>query len=71
MAFAWRPRWRGFPSFGAILTVRPTGKETDLVLEGSYEPPGGVVGALFDRIVGQKLAARTMDDLLDQLVHKV
>ncbi len=27
--------------------------ETDLVLEGSYEPPGGVVGQLFDRISGK------------------
>lgn len=60
-----------FPSFGATLTVRALGQETDLVLEGSYEPPGGVVGQLFDRIVGQKLAARTMDALLDQLAHNV
>jgi hypothetical protein len=71
MAFAWRPGRRGFPSFGATLTVRPVGQETDLVLEGSYEPPGGVVGRLFDRVVGQKLAARTMDALLDQLAHNV
>jgi hypothetical protein len=69
VAFAWRPAWRGFPSFGATLTVRPAGQETELVLEGSYEPPGGAVGRVFDRIVGQKLAARTMDALLDQLAH--
>ena len=69
MAFAWRPAWHGFPSFGATLTVRTVGEETELVLEGSYEPPGGVVGRLFDRVVGQKLAARTMDALLDQLAH--
>ena len=71
MAFAWRPGWPGFPSFGATLTVRPAGKDTDLVLEGSYKPPGGVVGRLFDRVVGQKLAARTMDALLDRLAHQV
>jgi hypothetical protein len=69
LAFAWRPAWRGFPSFGATLTVRRAGEQTELVLEGSYEPPGGVVGRLFDRVVGQKLAARTMDALLDQLAH--
>jgi len=69
VAFAWRPAWRGFPSFGATLTVRPAGKETELVLEGSYVPPGGVIGRLFDRVVGEKLAARTMDGLLDQLAH--
>lgn len=69
VAFAWRPAWRGFPSFGATLTVRPAGEETELVLEGSYEPPGGVIGRLFDRVVGEELAARTMDALLDQLAH--
>jgi hypothetical protein len=69
VAFAWRPRWRGFPSFGATLTIRPAGQETELVLDGSYEPPGGMVGRVFDRIVGQALAARTMDALLDQLAH--
>ena len=65
--FAWRPAWRGFPSFGATLTVAPADNDTDLVLEGSYEPPGGVFGRLFDRVVGHKLAARTMDALLTQL----
>ena len=67
VAFAWRPAWRGFPSFGATLTVAPADNDTDLVLEGSYEPPGGVFGRLFDRVVGHKLAARTMDALLTQL----
>lgn len=69
IAFSWRPAWRGFPSLGATLTVKPAGKETELVLEGSYEPPGGLVGRLFDGLVGRKLAAQTMDALLDQLVH--
>jgi len=69
IAFAWKPAWPGFPSFGATLTVRPAGEETDLVLEGSYEPPGGFVGRLFDGLVGQKLAAHTMDSLLDRLAN--
>ena len=36
VAFAWRPAWRGFPSFGATLTVQGAGDKTELVLEGSY-----------------------------------
>jgi hypothetical protein len=67
VAFAWRPAWRGFPAFGATLTVQPAGKETELTLEGSYEPPGGFAGRFFDRVVGRKLAARTMDAFLNQL----
>jgi hypothetical protein len=67
VAFAWRPAWHGFPAFGATLTVRQADKETELVLEGSYEPPGGAAGRFFDRVVGRKLAARTMDAFLNQL----
>ena len=52
VAIAWRPAWRGFPPFGATLTVQRTGKKTELVLDGSYEPPGGAAGCFFDRVVG-------------------
>jgi hypothetical protein len=65
--FSWRPAWGGFPTFGATLTVRPSGKKTEVVLEGSYEPPGGPFGRFFDRIVGRRLAARTMDSFLKQI----
>jgi hypothetical protein len=71
VAFAWRPSWRGFPAFGATLTVQRRGTGTDLVLEGSYDPPGGVVGRLFDRIAGKRAAVRTMDALLNQMAQQV
>jgi hypothetical protein len=67
VAIAWRPAWRGFPAFGATLTVQRAGEKTELILEGSYEPPGGAAGRFFDRIVGRRLAAHTMDAFLDQL----
>ncbi len=70
IAFAWRPAWRGFPSFGATLTVQSVSEETELILEGSYDPPGGVLGRLFDLAVGKRLAVRTMDALLDELAHQ-
>ena len=69
VAFGWRPVWRGFPAFGATLTVRRRGTITELVLEGSYEPPGGAVGRLFDRVIGRKLAAATMDAFLNQVTR--
>jgi hypothetical protein len=67
VAIAWRPNWRGFPSFGATLTAQAAGQKTLLVLDGSYEPPGGIPGRFFDWIVGRELAARTMDAFLNQL----
>ena len=69
VAFAWRPAWRGFPEFGATLTVRGSGNKTELMLEGSYEPPGGLAGRFFDLLVGRRLAARTMEAFLDQLTE--
>ena len=70
VAFAWRPAWRGFPSLGATLTVRPSGEDTELLLEGSYEPPGGIIGRIFDRIAGRRMAERTMDALLGELTSQ-
>lgn len=67
VALAWRPAWRGFPSFGATLTIQRADNETVLVLEGSYDPPGGAPGRFFDWMVGRKLAARTMDGFLNQV----
>lgn len=67
VAFSWRPVWRGFPAFGATLTVRPSGKKTEVVLDGSYEPPGGPLGRVFDGTVGRRLAERTMDEFLRQI----
>lgn len=67
VSFAWRPRFWAFPRFGAMLTVRPQGARSLLVLEGSYTPPGGMLGRLFDRVIGEALANRTMDALLREI----
>ncbi len=64
-------QWRGFPPFGATLTVRAVGQDTALVLEGSYEAPGGAAGGLFDRVIGKKLAVHTMDAFLRDLTRYV
>ena len=71
LAFAWQPAWRGFPPFGATLTVRAVGKDTVLVLEGSYGAPGGAAARLFDWVIGKKLAARTMNALLQDVTRHV
>ncbi|PZR64357.1 MAG: hypothetical protein DLM53_01170 [Candidatus Eremiobacter antarcticus] len=67
----WNPRFGLFPPFGAVLTVRREGKGSLLVLEGSYTPPGGVLGRLFDRAIGKSLANRTMDALLQEMKHYI
>jgi hypothetical protein len=67
VTFAWRPRFWAFPRFGAMLTVRPHGAGSILVLEGQYTPPGGALGRLFDRMIAERLANGTMDELLHDI----
>ncbi len=38
-----------------------------LVISGSYAPPGGIVGTTFDLVAGNRLAAATARNLLEQI----
>jgi uncharacterized membrane protein len=67
LSISWQPRWSVFPSFRGRATVRPQSPGAILALEGSYEPPGGLAGKFFDRLIGERLANGTMDHLLDRL----
>jgi len=67
LILSWQPRWSAFPSFRGLATVRPQSQGSILSLEGTYEPPGGLAGGLFDRLIGKRLADGTMDHLLDRL----
>ncbi len=66
----WDPEPGGmYPSFSGILTVRadddyPT---AILELEGSYAPPLGPAGALFDKTLGRRIAQQTMQALLAKI----
>ena len=50
-----------------MITVRPNGRFTELRMEGSYTPPLGSFGAIFDRLIGRGLAQRTIERFLDDL----
>ncbi len=71
LALSWKPTWSIFPSFNGQVTVRPRAPGSALALEGSYQPPGGQLGSLFDSLIGQRLARRTMDNLLKRLCRYV
>jgi len=71
VTFAWRPHAWAFPRFAATLTVRPQGSKSVLVLEGQYTPPGGGLGRLFDRAIGERLANGTIDQLLREIKQYV
>lgn len=65
----WSPGERlPFPRFSGLLTVRPHDAGSDLTLEGSYEPPFGLLGTLFDTLLGEQIAHGTVRALLRQIV---
>jgi hypothetical protein len=58
-----------FPVFRGTLTVAEdeTYKTCRLILEGTYHPPLGVAGAVFDAVLGSRIAQATGAELLERL----
>ena len=55
------------PGFEGTLTIRAGEDydESELELDGWYEPPGGVAGQIFDGVVGRRIASASIGSLLD------
>jgi len=61
------PRGIPTPGFDGSITLR-SGEDYDeceLELGGSYEPPGGVAGKIFDDVFGRNVARATLGSLLE------
>jgi hypothetical protein len=67
--FGWNAQTRWLPNFHGVLRFRMAAEKTRLLLDGSYGPPFGGLGALFDRLIGHRLALETMTDLLNRLAQ--
>jgi hypothetical protein len=55
------------PLMRGMITVRPNGPFTELRMEGTYVPPLGFAGAVFDTLIGKRIAQRTIERFLDEL----
>ena len=64
IAVQWSAGTRLLPDFSGTLRMRINGVGTRLVLDGSYVPPGGRLGSMFDALVGNRIAAATARGLL-------
>lgn len=60
---------RIFPVFRGTLTVAEdeTYKTCRLILEGTYHPPLGIAGAIFNAVLGSRIAHATAAELLEKL----
>jgi hypothetical protein len=64
---SWMPEGTGvFPTFEGILIIRgKTGSDVSSVeLDGSYTPPYGVAGQVFDAAIGRRIAQATAREFL-------
>jgi len=68
MEIDWAAGTRFFPDFHGALRLRiESVEETRLTLEGTYQPPFGPFGLVFDKLAGRRIARATMRDLLRRL----
>ncbi len=60
---------RGIPTPGFTGTLTLSAGEdygeTELQLDGSYDPPGGIAGRAFDELIGRRIAHATLSALLN------
>ncbi len=74
LALSWKAEGStAFPEFHGTVSIRNSVRSEDsvLVISGSYRPPGGIAGRVFDATVGARLARATLDDLLRQLRDRI
>jgi hypothetical protein len=65
---SWDPNDRFVPTFkGAISGARLEGGESALTLEGEYDAPFGAAGAVFDAVLGRRIASVTAKALLQDM----
>jgi hypothetical protein len=64
----WDPGSNLLPHFNGIINITPESKDAcRLILNGTYAPPIGRLGAFFDRTIGSRVAQTTASDLLDHI----
>ncbi len=72
IAFAWDADSFLLPNFRGTLRFRvDTVDRTRLLLEGTYVPPFGAAGKMFDRIAGRRLAFATLERILLKLASQL
>ncbi len=63
----WDARSWMFPNFNGSIRFEVSSRGTRLILSGSYQPPFGLTGRIFDDLFGRHIAAATMRDYLERL----
>ena len=66
-----RVRWSSgtwlLPEFHGTVRLRIAGPATRVLIDGSYRAPLGVMGRVFDSLVGARIARASVDDLAHRI----
>jgi len=69
---AWSARLAWLPDFSGTLRFRIASTQTTLLLlNGSYVPPGGIAGRIFDAVIGRWISRATVDDFLARVAGEL
>lgn len=70
---SWRvPNNNSYPVFRGFFEVQPlSSREVQLALLGYYHAPYGVIGAVFDAVLGRKIAEATTKYLVDEIARAI
>jgi hypothetical protein len=64
------PAW--FPTMEAFLSLYPlSAEETQVDLDGHYEPPGGLLGAGADALIGHRIAEASVHRLVREIAYRL
>jgi hypothetical protein len=72
MDVSWEAAGGPFPRFSGLLRIEPVGDGACVLeLAGRYEPPGGVAGAAFDALLGNRVAQASLRELVTRIGRSV
>ncbi len=60
-----------FPTFEGTLSVTPVGTQSELWLQGTYQPPFGFVGDVLDRTLLRNAARRSLQAFLQRIAEDI
>lgn len=70
----WVPSGEGpYPTFSGTANLYATSdaRSSRLEVDGSYEAPGGLVGRIFDAVIGWRMARASLADLVERIAREL
>jgi hypothetical protein len=67
--FHWTSGSHWLPDFHGTLRFRIEEARTRVLLEGSYEAPLGALGAIFDRVLGRRIARFSLAEIAGRIAQ--